>query len=57
MIIPIIAKKVTHNPELSISLESKNPDPKAMALGGVLIGKAIEEEHIKEMAMVNMISP
>ena len=48
---------VTKRPEDSISLDLRYPEPKAIALGGVLIGSAIEDEHINDIAMANIISP
>ena len=54
---PIKAKIVIKRPVENISFDFKNPDPNAMALGGVLIGKAIEEEHISAKATDNINSP
>ena len=34
-----------------MSFDCSNPDPKAIAFGGVLTGSAIEVEHIMAMAM------
>lgn len=53
---PTSASPVTSKPELNISFDFSMPDPKAMAFGGVLMGKAIEVEHISAIATDKMIS-
>ena len=50
-----IAIKVTIIPLTNKSFTSNKPDPKAIALGGVLTGSAIDVEHIIDIAMANII--
>ena len=55
--IPIRASPVNTKPELSMSFDFNKPDPKAMAFGGVLMGRAMEVEHIRAIATERMSSP